>query len=75
MCMGCPSTGPQFMNRYYQNEYIFTTPLLPLLLYPEKQFRARDKVISWFTCNGQKPRVKFETLQIEKHGESLVGSL
>lgn len=49
--------------------------VLPRLLYlfqalpveiPEKQFRAWDKTISRFIWNGQRPRIKFVTLQLEK---------
>lgn len=44
--------------------YLFQT--LPIEI-PEKQFRTWDKVISRFMWNGERPRIKFETLQIEKH--------
>ena len=50
--------------------------ILPRLLYlfqalpieiPEKLFRAWDKIISRFIWNGQRPRIRFETLQLGKH--------
>jgi len=50
--------------------------ILPRLLYlfqslpieiPENQFRTWDKVISRFIWNGQRPRIKYDTLQLGKH--------
>lgn len=44
--------------------YLFQS--LPIEI-PENQFRKWDKVISRFIWNGHRPRIKFETLQLEKH--------